>query len=158
ADSANRLLVCRSERCWGEVALLQGRLEDASNHFISLLAHAATEYSPAATDAAISLGRLFLVEGHFEAARNIFTEGLDRSVRSGHKTREIAARHGLGRAHLNKGDLEQALAEFTSAAKEAHALGHLPFLGLSLAGGADVVMHQGQFSDAHALLESAIQL
>ncbi len=157
AHSTDSSLSTRAERAWGEIALLQGNLDEASHHFISAFAQAAVNGdAPSVMDVALSMGRLFFREGRFDAARDHFREALDQAVRSGDKTREIAARCQLAGALMANGDFDGTLSEFTAAGGAAQELGHKPRLGMSLAGGAEAHMWRGEFADAHHLLEAAL--
>jgi len=159
AISTDSLLHARAERAWGEVALLRGSLEEANNHLISALAQAVVNNDTSAVmDVALSMGRLFFRQGQFDSARGHFREAVDWAVRSGDKTREIAARCRLASALMADGDFDGTLSEFTAAGGAAQELGHKPYLGMCLAGGAEAHMWRGDFAEAHHLLEAAIRV
>jgi CHAT domain-containing protein/tetratricopeptide (TPR) repeat protein len=157
AQTKDQTLSARSERAWGEVALLRGNLKEADTHLTKALAQSAVGCdAPAVMDVALSMGRWFAAEGRFEGARGHATEVSDWAARTGDKTREIAAGCLLGQALLADGSFKDAFDKYSSAAVTAKALDHKPYWGLALAGAAESCMWLSDFDTAHTLLQAAI--
>ena len=158
-NSNDATALARSMRARGEVALLQGNRKDASTNFISALAKTVVDCdAEAVMDVALSMGRCFAAEGSFESERKHASEALEWALRTGDKTREIAAKCLLGSALLADGMFKDALDNYSTAAVTAKELGHNPYWGVALAGAAETYMWLSEFETAHTLLEAAIQI